>query len=82
LLPFGQGLLFARAPLFEMGIKGCDLIEKMLSGSKPRPMLRLILQALLDGNGCLRHAHTPFFTSMYLWMVSFLFYSFSTGKKQ
>src|SRR6266566_6833092 len=55
-------------------IEGCDLVEKILIGSKPRHMLRLILQALLDGSGCLRHAHKPFFVSMYLWMVSLLFY--------
>src|SRR5947209_9283030 len=63
-------------------IEGCDLIEKLLSGSKPGPMLKLILQALLDGSGCLRHAHQPFFASIDRWMVSLLFSSFSTGKKR
>lgn len=52
--------------LDHLKVEGNYSIEESLSSKKLRLMLRLILQALLNGGSRLRHVHTSFFAAMYL----------------
>ena len=45
--------------LNDLKIEGSNLIEESLIGSKPRSVIALVVQDLLDGRGCFCHVRSP-----------------------
>src|SRR5438128_1949013 len=52
---FGRKIKHSRVSLDDLKVEGSDLIEESLIGSKPRSMIGLVVQDLLDGGGCFSH---------------------------